>query len=213
MKLIRLFKLLRRLSSWDDDQWDQLEKLLKAPKAEEKVKEPERLCRAQGVVFYPESRISNLADDASKITVGQGGHIRGELLVFRFGGTLAMGRHCYLGENSRIWAGEQVRIGDNVLISHDVFITDCNAHELDPDERAAGFRRIVELGHPSEQGNVMTAPVNIEDNVWINPQSVILPGVTIGRGAVIGCGSVVTKSIPPMVFAAGNPAQVIRSLV
>ena len=212
MKLIRLFNLIRRLSAWDDDQWDHLEKLLKESKADEKVKAPERLCRAEGAVFYPESRISNLADDSSKINVGEGGHIRGELLVFRFGGALKMGRHCYLGENSRVWAGEQVSIGDNVLISHDVFITDCNAHELDPEERAAGFRRIVELGHPNEQGNVMTAPVRIEDNVWINPQSVILPGVTIGRGAVIGCGSIVTQSIPPLAFAAGNPARVIRTI-
>lgn len=212
MKLPRILSLFRRLAAWDDAKWDRLEALIASADQAARAKEPDRLCVAPGAVFYPESRISNLAGLPERVKVGSGSHVRGELLVFRFGGTLSMGAHCYLGENSRVWAGAKVLIGDHVLISHDVFITDCNAHELDPEERASGFRQIVEQGHPEKQGNVLTSPVTIEDHAWINPQSVILPGVTIGRGAVIGCGSVVTKSVPPMVFAAGNPAQVIRSL-
>jgi acetyltransferase-like isoleucine patch superfamily enzyme len=53
-------------------------------------------------------------------------------------------------------------------------------------------------------------PVVIEDFVWCGANVIILPGVTIGEGAVIGAGAVVTKSIPPMVVAAGNPARVIK---
>ena len=51
--------------------------------------------------------------------------------------------------------------------------------------------------------------VTIEDHVWIATRVTILPNVTIGRGAVIGCGSVVTKNIPPMAIAVGVPAKVI----
>lgn len=170
-------------------------------------------CQSEGVVFMPEARIENLANDPTHIRIGAGTNLRAELLVFRFGGTLEIGKHCYIGENSRVWAGERVSIGDHVLISHDVFITDCNAHEFDAGERAVTYQRIVNEGHPAEKGNVLTKPVTIGAHAWINPQCVILPGVTIGEGAIIGAGSVVTEDIPCHVLAAGNPARVIRPLV
>jgi acetyltransferase-like isoleucine patch superfamily enzyme len=138
--------------------------------------------------------------------------VRAELLVFRFGGQLTIGDHCYVGENSRVWAGERLMIGNHVLISHDVFITDCNAHELDAAERAEGFQKLIRQGHSSEQGSILTSPVSIGDYAWINPRCTVLPGVTIGTGAIIGAGSVVTQDIPPFVLAAGSPARVIREL-
>lgn len=52
--------------------------------------------------------------------------------------------------------------------------------------------------------------VDIGDNVWIGAKACILPGVTIGEGVIVGAGSVVTKSLPPRVVAAGNPARVLR---
>jgi carbonic anhydrase/acetyltransferase-like protein (isoleucine patch superfamily) len=60
-----------------------------------------------------------------------------------------------------------------------------------------------------EQGYV-TKPVVIEDDVWIGANCVVLPGVRIGRKAVIGAGSVVTREIPPLCLAVGNPARVIK---
>ena len=55
-------------------------------------------------------------------------------------------------------------------------------------------------------------PVVIEDDVWIATDVVILPGVTISRGAIIGAGSVVTKDVPAKSVVAGNPARLIRNL-
>ena len=55
-------------------------------------------------------------------------------------------------------------------------------------------------------------PVTVEDNVWLGGDVTILPGVTIGHDSVIGAGSVVTKSIPPGVVAAGNPCRIIRKI-
>lgn len=52
-------------------------------------------------------------------------------------------------------------------------------------------------------------PVDIEDHVWIATRVTILPGVTIGRGAVVACGSVVTKDVPAMAIVAGIPAKTI----
>ena len=59
---------------------------------------------------------------------------------------------------------------------------------------------------------VKSAPITIEDDVWIGAHSIILEGVTIGARSVIGAGSVVTKSIPADCIAAGNPCRVIRML-
>ena len=55
-------------------------------------------------------------------------------------------------------------------------------------------------------------PVTIGDDVWIGGGSIVCPGVTIGARTVVGAGSVVTRSLPPDVFAAGNPCRVVRSL-
>jgi acetyltransferase-like isoleucine patch superfamily enzyme len=60
-----------------------------------------------------------------------------------------------------------------------------------------------------EEINVVT---KIEDNCFIGVNSVILPGITVGRGSIIGAGSVVTKDIPPFSLATGNPAKVIKNL-
>ena len=54
------------------------------------------------------------------------------------------------------------------------------------------------------------APVVIEKDVWLGANVMVLPGVRIGEGAVVGAGSVVTRSIPAMTMAAGNPARIIR---
>ena len=56
-------------------------------------------------------------------------------------------------------------------------------------------------------------PVMIEDDVWIGCNAIILRGVTIGAKSIVGAGSVVTQNVPPSVLVAGNPAQIIKSVV
>lgn len=62
-----------------------------------------------------------------------------------------------------------------------------------------------------EQGMKEIQKVTIEDDVWIGARVIILPGVTIGKGSVIGAGAVVSKSIPPYSVAVGNPARVVKT--
>ena len=64
--------------------------------------------------------------------------------------------------------------------------------------------------HGTEDNSVQSAPVIIEDRVWIGCNVIVLAGVTIGRGSIIAAGSVVTKSVPPGMLVAGNPAKEIR---
>ncbi len=88
-------------------------------------------------------------------------------------------------------------IGDNVFLGPNVQIYTAT-HPLAEEERNAGLETAY--------------PIIIGESVWIGGSAIINPGVTIGRGTTIGSGSVVTKDIPPSVFAAGNPCKVIRNL-
>lgn len=99
-----------------------------------------------------------------------------------------------------ICASNRIKIGDNVSIGANTTIVDTDFHPLNAEKRQVS------------SSEAATAPVIIEDNVFIGMNCLILKGVTIGRGSVIGAGSVVTKDVPSCVIAAGNPARVIRKL-
>ena len=114
------------------------------------------------------------------------------------------GARIEIGAQSRlhgvcIHARESVIVGRRCLIAANTQIMDSSGHDLclDRPELRLGSRGAVR-------------PVAIGDDVWIGAGCYILPGVTIGNGTVVGAGSVVTRSLPPGVFAAGNPATVKR---
>lgn len=114
-----------------------------------------------------------------------------------FGKYISIGNNFVGNYNLSILDEAPVTIGDNVFIGPNVSIITV-IHALTIKERNDG---------------IMTCkPVTIGNNVWICANVTILPGVTIGDGAVIGAGSVVTKSIPDNVLAAGNPCKVIRNI-
>ena len=106
---------------------------------------------------------------------------------------LTMGNRVFLNQGVRIACTTEVTIGDNALIADESVILDSDYHGV------AG-------------AETKSAPVRIERDVWLGTRVIVLRGVTIGEGSVIGAGSVVTKSLPPRVFAAGVPARVIRNL-
>lgn len=110
------------------------------------------------------------------------------------------GRHIYLGKGSYINMGATlldnapIRIGAEVMIGPNVQIYTA-AHALDADKRIQGVETAL--------------PVTIEDRVWIGGGAILLPGVTIGREAVVGAGSVVTRDVPAGARVAGNPARLL----
>jgi acetyltransferase-like isoleucine patch superfamily enzyme len=171
-----------------------------------------QLCRADTTaVFHETARVHTQGLEKERISVGAHTHIRGELTLFGHGGRISLGEYCYVGEQTRIWSAKEVRIGNRVLISHLCTIMDNLTHPLDPLERHQQFRDIITTGHPRDL-KLDEQPVIIEDDALISCHCVVLRGVRIGRGAVIGAGSVVTTDVPPMVIAAGNPAKIIRKL-
>ncbi len=165
-----------------------------------------------GSKFYPEAKVNNFSKNPNNIVLGEGTNIRGELCVFKFGGKITIGNNVYVGELSKIRSAESIFIGDNVLISHNVNIVDTTAHEINHLERAEGYINSIKYGHPSTKGSVQTAPIVINDYVWINFNATILKGVTIGEGAIIAAGAVVTKDVLPFTMVGGNPAKQIKHL-
>lgn len=161
-------------------------------------------------VIYPEAIIYNPPYDSSKIIIGKNSHIQGELHIFKYGGKIEIGDNTYIGKDSRIWSGDHVKIGNDVLISHFCNIIDTNSHEINPYERADRSKEIFITGHWETKGSVKTSPITIKDYAWISFNVTILKGVTIGEGAIIGACSVVTDDIPDFALAIGNPAKVIR---
>lgn len=124
------------------------------------------------------------------------GNLQGAIYVEK-GASLTIGNNVGMS-STRMWVHDNVTIGNHVKIGACVLITDTDAHPLD-----YMSRRISNNGTKS-------APIVIEDDVWVGAHSIILKGVTIGARSIIGAGSVVTKSIPADCVAAGNPCRVIK---
>lgn len=98
-----------------------------------------------------------------------------------------------------ICAARSVSIGSRVLLGSEVLITDTDFHPINPEGR-----RRAPVPHPRNEDAVV-----IEDDVFVGARAIVLKGIRIGRGSVVGAGSVVTRDIPPMSIVAGNPARVI----
>ncbi|THF53128.1 sugar O-acetyltransferase [Flavobacterium supellecticarium] len=114
-----------------------------------------------------------------------------------YGYNIHVGENFFSNFNFTVLDEAEVRIGDNVLIAPNVSIYTVN-HATNIEQRNAGIE--------------YAKPVHIENNVWIGGNTVTLQGVTIGANSIIGAGSVVTKSIPANVIAAGNPCRVIKAI-
>ncbi len=113
--------------------------------------------------------------------------------------------------------GTHIHLGANFFANYDCVLIDVAPITIGKNCQMAPRVAIYTAGHPVHPETRATGweygkPVTIGDDVWLGGSSVILPGVTIGDGAVIGAGSVVTRDIPPMVVAAGNPCRVIREI-
>ena len=105
---------------------------------------------------------------------------------------IKIGSRSYIGDRTEIHAGESVEIGNGCNISWNCTILDRDYHKLCCEKE-------------------IIKPVKICDNVWIGCNSTILKGVSIGEGAVVAAGSVVTKDVPPKTLVGGNPAKIIKT--
>ena len=110
---------------------------------------------------------------------------------------LHIGSRCFINSHVYIDNGAPVTIGDGVAIGHHVVIITTDHAIGSPDYRA---------------GDITYKPVIIEDGAWIAARVTLLPGVTVGTGAVVASGAVVTRDVPPHTLTGGVPSKVIRTL-
>jgi maltose O-acetyltransferase len=118
-------------------------------------------------------------------------------LLGQIGQNIYVGDHVFLNVLCTILDCHEVHIGHHVMIGPNVQIYTA-AHVLQAEPRIQGWE--------------VAKPIVIEDNVWLGGGAILLPGVRIGRNAVVGAGAVVSRSVPANRVVAGNPARVIREI-
>lgn len=112
---------------------------------------------------------------------------------------VTVGDSVWIGEEFRAMGAGAVCIGSGTIISRCVEIWTSNHRYDAADLRSLPYDRRTDL-----------KPVTVGENVWIGTHVLLVPGVTVGEGAVIGMGSVVTKDVPPLAVVGGNPARVLK---
>ena len=125
------------------------------------------------------------------VQIGEGSSTHMGLRLYTYG-HLSIGNFCVIDRNCVLDSRGSITVGNNVNISPEVMIL--TAYHDPDDEDFAGVEK----------------PVVIEDYAWLATRSLILPGVKIGRSAIVAAGSVVTKDVPPDAIVGGNPARFIR---
>jgi acetyltransferase-like isoleucine patch superfamily enzyme len=174
-------------------------------------KRVERLLNSADVgertTLFSTGSILNLSGVKDSMTIGSNCKIYGQLTTLK-GGTFIMGDNCTVGDLARVVAKSNIRIGNRVMIAHNVNILDNNSHPTDAVLRHQDF--LSNYNGNTKEFDVKASPVIIEDDVWIGFNSIILKGVRIGRGAIIGAGSVVAKDVEPWTINVGNPLRVVH---
>ena len=152
----------------------------------------------KGKLITNDNCITNKRDTIIRIDDSGELLVRGRFSIF-YGGDIIIFKNAKLelgsgfcNSNVKIRCSRNIKIGNNVAISHDVTIMDSDAHEV------------------LYENYLMTKPVIIGDNVWIGSRAIILKGVIIGNGAIVAAGSVVTRDIPDNCLAGGVPAKIIK---
>ena len=150
------------------------------------------------------------------VHIGEKSIVGGNFVFESNKGEIFVGNHTFIGGCTLI-SHSRITIGDFVQIAWGTYLYDHNAHSTELGARRHDIKGEFESlskGY-SDTANkdwsiVKSKPIVIEDDVWIGMNSIILKGVTLGRGSIVGAGSVVRRSVPPFCIVYGNPAKVIK---
>jgi len=162
------------------------------------------------VVFNEKTKIVNQTGFENNIEIGKYSIILGELLTFQHGGKIVVGEFVFIGENSRIWSSCSIKIGNRVLISHNVNIHDNISHSLESSIRHEEFLYSYYNHKPMPNDNLLAKQIVIGDDVWIGFNVTILKGVHIGNRAIIGANAIIVKDVPEGAVVVGFDQRIIK---
>lgn len=137
----------------------------------------------------------------------------GAIFMCQCGGRIQVGKDTYIGPGTCIQAKESITIGSSVIVANNALLCDNNNHPTDPKLRLE-MSACDDFMHDElwTWKYSESAPIIIEDNVWIGRDARILKGVTVGKGSIVAMGAIVTHDVPPYCIVAGNPAKIVKQL-
>ena len=145
-----------------------------------------------------------------RLSIGSESNIEALIVLEREEAEVQIGSRSHLGGGTLVDAACRIAIGDDVLIAFEVLIMDHDSHAMHFESRRDDVRDW--MRGEKNWTSVVRQPVRIHNKAWIGARAIVLKGVTIGEGAIVGAGSVVTGDVPPWTLVAGNPARIIRPL-
>ncbi len=182
-----------------------------------KVRYKKTMTVGKDTVFLNDFSITN--ENNNKVIIGTQSIIGAKIIFEHINALVSIGNSVYIGD-SKIICKNGISFGNNILVAWGVTFYDHNSHSLNHLFRQEDIRQTLS-DFNTKNGNylsgknwdtVVSKPINIMDNAWIGFNAIILKGVTIGEGAVVAAGSVVTKDVPDYTIVGGNPAVVIKKI-
>lgn len=141
-----------------------------------------------------------------------------EVIFESSSGSITIGNRCYIG-GSNLICRSSIVFEDNVFVAWGTYFYDHDSHSIDYRDREndikaqlQDYRAGRDFIENKNWSVVNTKPIKVCSNSWIGMNCIILKGVCIGKGAIVGAGSVVTKDVAPWTIVGGNPAKVIKEI-
>lgn len=152
-----------------------------------------------------------------RIVIGKNNNLACDLILESDEGYIQIGDKCFINGGTKLISRSSIIIDDFVTIAWNVTIYDHDSHSLNHLERREDIEQ--QLLQARAGNNLITnknwatvnsKPIKICNDVWIGMNAIILKGVTVGEGAIVAAGAVVTKDVAPYTVVAGNPAVMVK---
>lgn len=157
-------------------------------------------------------------DNKTFLVIGESSLVDGKFIFEKETGEIKIGNRVFIGGGTNFICINGINVEDDVMFSWGCTVMDNDAHSLSWEERKNDVTDWIKginenhVGKYKNWKNVRSASICIKNKAWIGFNVIILKGVTIGEGAVVAAGTVVTKDVPAYTLVAGNPAQVVKKL-
>jgi acetyltransferase-like isoleucine patch superfamily enzyme len=181
------------------------------------IKIKNELIKTNNLVFGNGSNLNNCKilhagtnNDYLNIEIGEDCLLEGSIVLYNKKSKVKIGDRTFIGKDTTIYCYNEIEIGNDVMLSWGISLTDTNAHSLISRDRMNDVLDWKKGPNYKDWSKVDYKKITISNKSWIGFNSIILKGVTIGEGAIIAAGSVVTKDVAPFTIVGGNPAKFIK---